>query len=198
MTDPAPELHLASSSPRRAEILTTLGVRFSARGADIDERRQQAEPPENLVVRLAGEKAAAARESCDIPVLAADTAVVIGDAVFGKPQDEADAVRMLARLSGGWHQVMSGVAVISEEGPRTALSVSRVRFREILPEEASAYWHSGEPRDKAGAYAIQGLGGVFVSDLRGSYSNVVGLPVFETAWLLKAAGLDLLRRRAAR
>ena len=189
-------LFLASSSPRRAEILDALGVAFTAGGVDIDERPADGEAAEAMVLRLASEKAAAARLLQSGPVLAADTAVVIGATVYGKPGDQAEALAMLARLSGRSHTVMTGVALHCDAGQQTALSVSEVTFREIGPDEARAYWQSGEPRDKAGAYAIQGLGGVFVESIRGSYSGVVGLPVFETAQLLAAAGIDIIQSAA--
>jgi septum formation protein len=191
------QLFLASSSPRRAEILDSLGVAHIAAGVDIDERRADHESPEAMVVRLANEKAAKARLTRSEPVLAADTAVVLDTAVFGKPRNQSDALDMLTRLSGRSHLVMTGVALHSDAGTQTALSVSEVTFREIGPDEARAYWQSGEPRDKAGAYAIQGLGGMFVEGLRGSYSGVVGLPVFETAELLAAAGIDIIKSAAS-
>ncbi len=193
MTESEPILHLASSSPRRAEILDALGVSYSASGVDIDEQRVANEAADAMVLRLAAEKAAAARSRQSLPVLAADTAVVVDDAVFGKPRDRDDALNMLARLSGRSHQVMTGVALHWDEGEEVALSVSEVTFREIGPDEALAYWQSGEPRGKAGAYAIQGLGGVFVEAVRGSYSGVVGLPVFEVAQLLAAVKIDIIK-----
>ena len=192
MTETVPVLHLASSSPRRAQILRSLGIAFSAAGTDVEELQHAGEAADALVLRLATEKAAWARRHCGLPVLAADTAVVLDGAVFGKPRDRAEALDMLARLSGRSHEVMTGVALHWADGQRTALSVSEVRFREIRPDEALAYWHSGEPQDKAGAYAIQGRGGVFVAALRGSYSGVVGLPVFETAALLADASIDVI------
>lgn len=125
-------------------------------------------------------------------VIGADTAVALGDRWFGKPAGQADAAAMLAALSGRTHEVLTGVAVHRDGRLRTALSRTSVTFRDIDPEEAAHYWHSGEPADKAGGYAIQGLGGVFVAAIEGSYSGVVGLPVFETAALLSGAGLPLL------
>ncbi len=192
MTESLLLLHLASSSPRRAEILTALGIAFTARGVNVDERREGDETPDAMVLRLALAKAAAARQDRSGPVLAADTAVVIDDMIFGKPRDEDDALTMLACLSGRSHRVMTGVALHWDEGQETALSVNEVTFREISPDEALAYWHSGEPIDKAGAYAIQGRGGVFVEAIRGSYSGVMGLPVFETAQLLAGAGINVI------
>jgi septum formation protein len=128
----------------------------------------------------------------DAPVLAADTVVAMGDDVFGKPESRADALAMLARLSGATHEVFTGVALEFAGKLLTRLSVTRVSFRDIDPAEAEAYWVSGEPADKAGAYAIQGIGGIFVRHLEGSYSGVVGLPVFETAELLRQSGFKLL------
>jgi len=119
--------------------------------------------------------------------------VVVDAEVLGKPRDQADALAMLGRLSGRSHQVMTGVAVCWEGGERSALSMSEVTFRDISPDEARAYWQSGEPCDKAGGYAIQGRGGIFVERLTGSYTGVVGLPVFETAALLAMAGIDVLQ-----
>lgn len=189
-----PLFHLASSSPRRAAILNALGVDFTMAGMDIDERRLPGEAAETMVTRLAAAKAAAASHGHPGTILAADTAVVVDDNIFGKPADQQDALAMLAQLSGRSHQVMTGVAVRWDDKERVVLSTSEVRFREIGPDEALAYWQSGEPRGKAGAYAIQGLAGVFVEQIKGSYSGVVGLPVFETAAVLAEAGIDLLKR----
>jgi len=188
----AVSLHLASSSPRRREILRALGLSFTAAGVDVDEQRRPNETPSEMVLRLAAEKAMAARVDSNL-VLGADTAVVLGDRVFGKPRDEADALDVLGQLSGRRHQVITGVALCTEAGLDSALSVTEVQFREIRPDEARAYWHSGEPRDKAGAYAIQGVGGVFVQSITGSYSGVVGLPAFETVQLLSNAGLNVIK-----
>lgn len=184
-------LHLASSSPRRRDILDALGLRYSAAGVDIDERRLAGESPQAMVRRLAAEKASAAAGKATL-VLGADTAVVVDDCVLGKPTGAGDAVDMLLRLGGRSHRVMTGVALQTAAGVKSAMSLTEVTFRDIDPDEAAAYWQSGEPRDKAGAYAIQGRGGVFVRSLSGSYSGVVGLPVFETAELLLAAGLKVL------
>ena len=188
----APLLHLASSSPRRQEILRALGLTFTAQGADIDESRLDGETPEQMVLRLAAAKASAAVAAEGQLVLGADTAVVLGGRVLGKPRDESDAVEMLLCLSGCTHRVLTGVALQTPAGSKVVVSATDVRFREIDRDEARAYWHSGEPRDKAGAYAIQGLGGMFVEAISGSYSGVVGLPVFETVNLLRAAGVTVL------
>ena len=188
---PVPKLHLASSSPRRRQILENMGLEFTAAGVDVDERQHRGESADIMVVRLAVEKARAADAGPGTVVLAADTAVVLDGEVFGKPADRADALRMLAALSGRHHRVMTGVAVRSDNAMENVLSVTDVKFREIGPDEALDYWHSGEPRDKAGAYAIQGLAGTFVETITGSYTGVVGLPVLETAELLRAAGIEL-------
>jgi len=125
-------------------------------------------------------------------VIGADTLVVLEDIVFGKPKDRDECLEMLASLSGRTHCVLTGVAVLASGKIQTVVSITEVKFREISPDEALAYWHSGEPCDKAGAYAIQGRGGIFVEAISGSYSGVVGLPVFETSQLLRNAGLRVL------
>jgi septum formation protein len=196
VSDRRPPLHLASASPRRAAILDALGIAFTAAGVDIDERCRPQEAADMLVLRVAAEKAAAARSAHPGVVLAADTVVIIDAEVLGKPLGEADALAMLARLSGRRHRVMTGVALRWGTSERTALSVTEVTFRDIRPGEALAYWQSGEPRDKAGAYASQGLGGAFVENITGSFSGVVGLPVFETVALLAAAGIEILEGAA--
>ena len=165
-----------------------------AAGVDIDETRYDDESAADMVVRLAIAKAAAARAGLQpsVPVIGADTVVAVDDCVIGKPGSQDEAVEMLARLSDREHRVLTGVALDFGGKVSTAMSTTEVRFRDISPDEAAAYWQSGEPRDKAGAYAVQGLGGVFVENISGSYSGVVGLPVFETARLLVNAGLDIL------
>jgi len=188
----APTLYLASSSPRRQEILAAIGLTFSLGGVDVDERRRDGEAADTMVLRLAEAKARAVEIDTSRIVLGADTAVVLGEEIFGKPADRDEALDMLGRLSGRTHRVLTGVALYSVEGVQTALSATDVRFREISPDEALAYWQSGEPCDKAGAYAIQGRGGAFVEAISGSYSGVVGLPVFETTQLLRGAGLRIL------
>lgn len=194
-----PDLLLASKSPRRQALLRQIGVVFDLVEVDLDETPGADEDPESYVLRLALEKARSgkARARAALPVLAADTAIVIGDRILGKPKDRLDAAAMLRMLSGRTHRVLSGVALVSDT-ERQAISTSEVRFREISAREADAYWASGEPRDKAGGYAIQGLGALFISDLRGSYSGVMGLPLFETAGLLADAGIDCLARSRAR
>jgi len=190
-------LHLASSSPRRRELLTALGIRFTHGGTDVDEARRSGEAVETMAVRLAQAKALAvdSRVHPGRPVLAADTVVVVDDRVFGKPAGMDDALAMLAALSGRTHRVLTGVALRSADDLHTVLSATDVEFRDIGPDEARAYWQSGEPEGKAGAYAIQGLGGIFVRALHGSYTGVVGLPVYETAGLLRRCGIDVLQVR---
>ncbi len=180
-------LLLASRSPRRRELLALLGVRFESIDADVDERQFPGEDARDYVRRLARAKAAAghSRDASALPVLAADTTVVVEGEVLGKPEDEADARRMLMKLSGRWHEVHSGIALLGRRGHCVCVT-TRVCFRPLHEHEIARYWASGEPADKAGAYGIQGLGGVFVTRIDGSYSNVVGLPLAETVALLDA------------
>lgn len=190
-----PLLHLASSSPRRREILTALGLDFTVKSSEVEEFRLADESPEQMVLRLATAKALAAEVETARFVIGSDTAVVLDGEVLGKPRDRDDAVTMLLRLSGRRHSVVTGVALLGPDGAQTALSTTDVFFREVSRDEALAYWQSGEPRDKAGAYGIQGRGGVFVKSINGSYSGVVGLPVYETMRLLQNAGIDILLKR---
>jgi septum formation protein len=145
-----------------------------------------------MALRLSRAKAAAADVDPSRIVVGADTLVVLEDMVFGKPKDCDECLEMLASLSGRTHRVLTGVAILASGEVQTVVSTTEVQFREISPDEALAYWHSGEPCDKAGAYAIQGRGGIFVEAISGSYSGVVGLPVFETSRLLRNAGLRVL------
>lgn len=189
------QFYLASASPRRKQLLEQLGLRFEVVPADVDETPRPGEAPRDYVGRIARLKAEAAAARLGhpgLPVLAADTAVVLDGDILGKPKDREDALRMLARLSGRAHQVLSSVALWRAGSLEAALSESRVRFRALSQAEAEAYWQSGEPRDKAGAYGIQGLGGMFVEHLDGSYSGVMGLPLSETAALLQKAGVRVL------
>ncbi|SDW97109.1 Maf family protein [Thiocapsa roseopersicina] len=189
-------LYLASRSPRRLALLEQIGVRVALVDAETDETRWPGESPETYVRRVALEKARAGRaavsEDTLFPVLAADTAVVLGDMTLGKPADRADAARMLSTLSGRSHRVLTAVALIAGERELTDLSDSLVTFRALQESEILSYWDTGEPCDKAGAYAIQGIGALFITDLQGSYSGVMGLPLFETGRLLSAAGIHLL------
>lgn len=188
-------LCLASSSPRRQEILEALGLEFSVKPVEVDEDRLALETPEQMVLRLAVAKANAADVDASCLVIGSDTVVVLGDEVLCKPRDRDEAVAMLLSLSDRRHRVLTGVALRGPAGVQTAVSATDVYFREISRDEALAYWHSGEPRDKAGAYGIQGLGGAFVESIKGSYSGVVGLPVFETVRLLQDAGIDVFKKQ---
>ena len=189
-----PLLVLASASPRRSALLTQIGVRHRVLPSHIDETRQPDEPVDRCVMRLAEAKARQVAERLGdtaVPVLGADTAVVVDGIMLGKPIDRADALAMLARLSDAAHEVLSAVALAHAGAVHSRLSRSVVRFRALQSAECEAYWDSGEPRDKAGAYAIQGRGAVFVQSLQGSYSGIVGLPLFETAALLAAAAVPV-------
>lgn len=194
--DETPLVHLASASPRRREILAAIGIAHTWQGVDIDETPLPGEAAEALAIRLALEKANKSRQmrSSEPVILGADTVVALEGITFGKAGSEEEALFMLSQLSGRVHRVFTAVALDTPGGKKTAVSRTEVRMREIARGEALSYWRSGEPLGKAGAYAIQGIGGVFVEALSGSYSGVVGLPVFETASLLAQAGIDPLRR----
>ena len=182
---------LASASPRRRELLNQLGIPHEVRPADLQEAPQSGESPEDYVRRVAAEKSAAVRPEQGLPVLAADTEVVLDGEILGKPRDFSHATELLGRLSDREHRVLSAVSLRLGAEHWEALSESRVWFRPIEPDEIAAYWASGEPRDKAGAYAIQGLGAVFVERIEGSYSGVMGLPLYETARLLRHIGISV-------
>jgi septum formation protein len=193
-------VYLASASPRRSELLRQIGVPFQVRPAAIPEDRNPGEPAETYVVRLAAAKAEtiwAASAGDARPVLAADTAVVLDGEVLGKPESEEEAVAMLERLSGRTHRVLTAVALRDAAGLETRLCRSEVRFRATTAEERHAYCRTGEPFDKAGGYGIQGQAAVFVEELKGSYSGVVGLPLFETAALLARCGIGFWRSSRA-
>lgn len=190
-----PQFYLASASPRRRQLLEQLGLSFEVMAADVDESYLSSEAPREYVLRVARSKAMSVAErlgALRLPVLAADTVVVLDGTILGKPRDRDDAIGMLSRLGGRSHQVLSAVALWQAGAIQTAVSESQVRFRAISEGEATAYWDSGEPRDKAGGYGIQGLGAVFVEHLQGSYSGVMGLPLFETVALLEQAKLSVL------
>ena len=184
---------LASASERRSQLLRQIGVRHRVVGADIDETPFPGEKPFDHVQRLAAGKAQAvvARLGgrADMPILAADTTVALDDRLFGKPADEAAFLEMLDALAGRTHAVLTAVVLWHDGRLRRALDTSYVTFRAIDHEERRRYWASGEPAGKAGGYAIQGLGAAFVARLEGSFSGVMGLPLFETAALLDAAGV---------
>jgi len=190
---PTDFVYLASGSPRRRELLQQIGVPFRVVGAAVDEAVWSGEVPAAYVARLAAAKAELGwernRDAIDGPVLAADTSVVLDAKILGKPADREEAEAMLRQLSGRTHEVLTAVALRTVDGLRSRISRSEVTFRRIAAAEARAYWDTGEPCDKAGAYAIQGRAAVFIAELRGSYSGVMGLPLFETAELLSEAGL---------
>lgn len=191
-------IYLASRSPRRAELLQQIGITCQILPSDIDESVYHDEPPHGYVLRLAAAKAAScleylkAHELAFFPVLAADTAVSIDGMILGKPRDDEDARMMLTLMSGRWHEVHTAIAVASRDGIETAISSTRVEVAQLPAEVVSAYIASGEPHDKAGAYGIQGLAGTFIRRIEGSYSGVMGLPVYEAAQLLENAGIRVL------
>lgn len=201
MTDPtmtrSASICLASASPRRGELLRQIGVSYVVRPADLDEAERAGESPAEYVERLARAKAEwvwQARQQSrlePLPVLGSDTTVTVDGLVLGKPQDEAALLNTFARLSGREHEVLSAVALVTASGIQARLSRTRVRFRIVTSDEARSYWATGEPCDKAGGYAIQGYGAVFIESIAGSYSGVMGLPLAETAELLVAAGVQV-------
>ena len=183
-------LYLASQSPRRAELLEQIAIGFQQITVDTDETALAGEQPEAYVQRVAIAKAQAGLELVQqqgltpLPVLGADTAVIIDGQILGKPRDRDHALAMLGQLSGKTHRVMSAICLCYQQQQHVALSITEVSFRQIAAAELEQYWQSGEPLGKAGAYAIQGLGAVFVEKINGSYSAVVGLPLLETQQLL--------------
>ena len=185
-------LRLASASPRRRQLLDLIGVPHVVTPADVDETPHASESADAYVMRLAREKAEAVwAQHQDLPVLAADTTVVVDQQILGKPESEADAVAMLGKLSGREHLVHTGFALRAGPSIHVGISSTQVSFAVLTPPQIRAYWASGEPQGKAGAYAIQGLGAVFVSKIAGSYTGVMGLPLFETAELLRAHGVPV-------
>ena len=200
-----PRIYLASRSPRRRELLAQIGVRFELlmfRGIpredpDIDEAALPGETPEDYVVRVTLAKAQAGlrrireRHLIPHPVLAADTTVEVDGSVIGKPEHEADAVAILQRLSGRSHRVLTAVALADIDSTEHLLNVSEVRFRPLENEEIRRYVASGEPLDKAGAYGIQGRAAIFVEEIKGSYTGIMGLPLYETALLLRRYGYPI-------
>lgn len=194
-----PDVYLASASPRRRELLRQIGVRYRLVDAQVDESMREGEGVADYALRIAREKARMGRAqlppTCsDIPVLGADTVVVVDGIRLGKPAGREDALAMLRALSGRSHEVLSAVAVAAGQGAeeQSRLSRSVVWFRTLAERECIAYWDSGEPVDKAGAYAIQGLAAAFIPRLEGSFSGVMGLPLFETVELLRAFGVRVL------
>lgn len=188
---PSPLLCLASASPRRRELLASIGVPLTVCPVDIDETPLPGESAEAYVTRLAREKALAGARLSSLPTLGSDTAVVLDGAILGKPEGPAHAAAMLRSLAGREHRVLTAVAVTGPAGLLDACVATTVAMREISDDEIAAYWASGEPADKAGGYAIQGRAAVFVEHIAGSHSAVVGLPLFETAALLRRQGVAL-------
>ncbi len=198
-------IYLASRSPRRRELLKQIGVNFGTlllreaapRGADMAEVVLPGEAPADYTRRIAVVKAEMGRARLlerrltELPVLAADTAVVLGERIFGKPENVAHAKEMLRALSGQTHQVLTAVAVAAQNGIQVSISSSAVRFRDISEHEIHRYLAVGEALDKAGGYAIQGMAAVFIAEISGSYSGVMGLPLFETAQLLQESGVEI-------
>jgi septum formation protein len=184
-------LILASRSPRRAALLEQVGIPFQAASSEVDEAVDPGEGPADHVRRLALAKAHAVRTQYpDAAIIGSDTAVVLDRQIFGKPADRAAAIDTLMALSGRTHEVLTGVALIAPgREDRFALSISQVTFRELTTGQAAAYWAVGEAADKAGSYAIQGLGAAFVQHIEGSYSGIMGLPIFETLALLRDVGI---------
>ena len=187
-------IYLASRSPRRQELLAQIGVKFEVMEADVNESVVDGESPRAYVERLARAKAEAGWRRVErdnlprAPVLGADTTVAVGGRILGKPADDKEAAEMLAALSGRLHQVLTAVAVKHDSRLESAVSVSEVRFKTLTKEEIARYVATGECEDKAGAYGIQGHAARFVAELRGSFSGVVGLPLYETAQLLEQIG----------
>lgn len=186
-------IYLASGSPRRLELLGQLGVPVEVHPSNIDETPLAGETPADMVGRLAQEKARATAAALprDALVLGADTTVVVDGEMLGKPRDRADGLRMLAALSGRNHEVLTGVACVRGDRVACRTNASRVTFRDVDADEAAHYWETGEPADKAGAYAIQGKGAAFVTRIVGSHSSIMGLPLAETAELLTLFGFSL-------
>ena len=190
------QIYLASQSPRRRELLQQIGVRFRVLVPDVNEAPLSREAPATYVARIARIKAEVAwmriceRRMKPYPVLAADTAVILGRRILGKPATDAAAAEMLQALSGRTHQVLTAIAMAQDHRVLLATSVSKVKFRRLSDLEITRYVASGEPHDKAGGYGIQGLAATFIARIEGSYSGVMGLPLFETARLLKTFGVQ--------
>jgi septum formation protein len=186
------KVYLASASPRRQQLLDQIDVSYEVCPADISEIRKERESPIDYVSRLAREKALdvskrlRANGRPSLPVLAADTVVVLEGELMGKPTDRDHGISMLRRLSGKTHEVATAVCLITEESRHESLNVSRVTFGDITEDEIQAYWDTGEPGDKAGGYAIQGRAARFIFHIEGSYSGIVGLPLYEVTHLLKS------------
>ena len=196
------DIILASASPRRAELLTQMGVSFHVQAVDIDESSLPDETPEELVQRLAKEKSCAVTDKlksvinkAQIPVLGSDTLGVLDGELLVKPEDYQHALSMLSKMSGRWHEILTAVAITHLGKTQLKLNRNRVLFRQLSDEEIQAYWQTNEPQDKAGAYAIQGLAASFIERIEGSYSGIMGLPLFETCQLLRQFGISVIRKK---
>ncbi len=188
-----PIITLASASPRRRELLEQIGVCCEVLPVDIDESHQAGESAEQFVKRLALQKACEGfRRQSLRPVIGSDTIVVLNDEILGKPKDRQDGIAMLHKLAGQHHHVMTAVALCQQDRQQCLLNISRVEFAPLSDSQIDAYWQTGEPADKAGAYGIQGIAAQFIRRIEGSYSAIMGLPLYETAELLKQAGIELL------
>lgn len=193
------QFYLASSSPRRSQILQNLGFQFEIFSCEIDELPLINEKGQDYVMRMALEKNRVAREKWQVenliapslPFLSADTSVILDDKILGKPQDQGQAAEMLRALSGREHQVITALCVANKLQIQSTLQISQVRFKSLTEWEIQNYISTGEPMDKAGAYGIQQLGGAFIENINGSFTGVMGLPVFESVALLKAFGIEL-------
>jgi septum formation protein len=188
-----PQIILASASPRRSELLKQIGISHRIMAVDINETPLANESPLAYVERVAAEKSAACQVllNDNLPVLSADTSVICDGEIMGKPLDLDHAISMLSRLSGRSHQVYSAVSLRGDQHWQ-ALSISEVKFKSLSTDEIIAYWQTGEPCDKAGAYAIQGLASTFIESITGSFSGVMGLPLYETAQLLAKQGIKVI------
>ena len=183
-----PHIYLASNSPRRRELLTQIGVNFFVLSVDVDETRLHKESPTDYVKRVAIDKAQAGWDSLaeqdKKPVLGSDTSVILADEILGKPKNSDDAKRILQQLSGRSHQVMTAVAIVSHQGVSCTLSISTVTFADLSDADIAWYIATKEGADKAGSYAVQGLAALFIEQIKGSYSGIMGLPLRETGLLL--------------
>jgi len=190
----SPHITLASASPRRRELLDQIQVSYIVNPVDIDESHIAGETSQQYVKRLALEKAQAGYLiHPERPALGSDTIVVFEQHILGKPENQQMAFEMLNLLSGKTHQVMTAVAICNGETEHCALSISEVEFKQLSEQQMAAYWHTGEPADKAGGYGIQGIAAQFIKNIKGSYSGIMGLPLFETAQLLERVGIKLLQ-----
>ena len=185
-----PQITLASSSPRRRELLDQIKVRYCVLPVDIDESYSSGETAEQFVTRLALEKARSGYKASSLmPALGSDTIVLFEHQILGKPKNRQDALDMLQMLSGKTHQVMTAVAICNSKAEHCVISISEVEFSHISKQQAEAYWETGEPADKAGGYGIQGIAAQFIKNIKGSYSGIMGLPLYETVELLKLVGI---------